>query len=126
MRNMSFALTTEQIRAGTKTVTRRRGWSFLKPGDLVCAVRKGMGLKKGEKIERLATLRIVDVRREPLRRMLDDADYGWIECALEGLASHHRLSWPKPFVDWFAETHGCKIGDPVTRIEFEYADTERG
>ena len=65
---MSFALTTEQIFNRTKTVTRRVGWTFLKPGDLLCAVRKGQGLKKGEKVERLATLRVVSVRRESLDR----------------------------------------------------------
>lgn len=46
-RNMSFTLTIEQMRARTKTVTRRKGWAFLKPGDLVWAVVKGMGLKPG-------------------------------------------------------------------------------
>ena len=45
-RNMSFAMTTEQIRARTKTVTRRFGWWFLKAGDQVWAVEKAMGLKK--------------------------------------------------------------------------------
>lgn len=39
MRNMSFALTTPQILNRSKTVTRRAGWSFLKPGDIVCAVQ---------------------------------------------------------------------------------------
>ena len=32
-RNMSFTLTTWQIREQTKTVTRRKGWQFLKPGE---------------------------------------------------------------------------------------------
>ena len=47
MRLMSFALTTRQFLAHEKTVTRRLGWEFLKPGDRVCGVEKGMGLKKG-------------------------------------------------------------------------------
>ena len=46
-RNMSFALTTEQFKARTKTVTRRFGWWFLKPGDVVRGVEKAMGLKPG-------------------------------------------------------------------------------
>jgi len=50
MRNMSFFLTTDQIRNKTKTVTRRDGWLFLKPGDIVQACVKCQGLKKGEKI----------------------------------------------------------------------------
>lgn len=37
-RNMSFALTTSQIRDRSKTVTRRFGWWFLVPGDQVWAV----------------------------------------------------------------------------------------
>jgi hypothetical protein len=64
MRLMSFSLTTPQILARTKTVTRRMGWTFLRPGDLVQAIEKGQGLKKGEHVKRLAVLRIVDVRRE--------------------------------------------------------------
>lgn len=32
MRNMSFSMTTEQMYQQTQTVTRRLGWSFLKPG----------------------------------------------------------------------------------------------
>jgi hypothetical protein len=54
MRNMSFSLTTPQVYAGTKTVTRRLGWRFAKAGQRVCAVEKGMGLKKGEKVKRIS------------------------------------------------------------------------
>jgi len=35
-RNISFALTTQQVRNRTKTVTRRAGWLFLKAGDILC------------------------------------------------------------------------------------------
>ena len=77
-RLMSFALTERQLLDGSKTVTRRIGWKFLKPGDEVVAVRKAMGLKKGEKVERLATLRIVSVRRERLYKCDN------IETKLEG------------------------------------------
>ena len=56
MRNMSFYHTTEQIRNRSKTVTRRLGWAFLKPGDRVRAIVKGRGLKKGQKVEPLAGL----------------------------------------------------------------------
>jgi len=45
MRNMSFAMTTNQILAQTKTVTRRFGWWNLKTGDVVQPVKKTMGLK---------------------------------------------------------------------------------
>ncbi len=65
-RNMSFSLTTEQVRNRQKTVTRRLGWRFLKPGDVLNACVKCMGLKKGEKIERICRIRVVDVMFEPL------------------------------------------------------------
>ena len=55
-RNMSFSMTTEAIRDRSKTVTRRLGWSFLQPGDLLWAVEKGMGLKKLAKLRDLLAL----------------------------------------------------------------------
>lgn len=122
MRNMSFALTTDQVRAGTKTVTRRLGWLNLKPGQIVRPVRKAMGLRPGERIEPLrAPLRVVSVRREPLNRMIDDIDYGLEECKREGFGDHPQLCWPTQFVSFFCSTHkGCLPEHEVTRIEFEY------
>ena len=49
-RNISFALTTQQFKNKTKTVTHRFGWHSLQPGDILCAIEKCMGFKKGEKI----------------------------------------------------------------------------
>jgi hypothetical protein len=120
MRNISFAMTTEQIKHRTKFVTRRTGWDRLKVGDLLCAVKKGMGLKKGEKVERLAFIRVVNVRKEPLRRMLDDPAYGYVECILEGFANDPDKGTPQGFVEFFLATHPCTIDEPLTRIEFEY------
>jgi len=59
-------LTKPQILARTKTVTRRVGWKHLKVGDLLQGVEKGMGLKAGETIKRLAVIRVTDVRQERL------------------------------------------------------------
>lgn len=119
MRNMSFALTTEQVRNRTKTVTRRLGWEFLKPGDLVRAVKQCQGLKKGEKVEPLAVLRVVDVRREPLHYIeTGSIVHGSAEVTKEGFP-HMRCD---DFVDFFAESHRCTPYDVVTRIEFEYVD----
>lgn len=56
-RNMSFSITTDQVRNREKNVTRRNGWWFLKSGDIVNAVEKTMGLKKGEKIKRICQIR---------------------------------------------------------------------
>ena len=117
---MSFALTTDQVRNRTKTVTRRTGWRTLEPGTLLCAVRKGMGLKKGETVERLAVIRVTGVRREPLAMMIRDPDYGLEECRREGFPDG-LLGSPDRFVSWFSATHRCEIADDLTRIEFEYA-----
>lgn len=76
MRNISFALTTPQFIAGTKDVTRRMGWLFLKPGDVLQAVEKGQGLGKGGKIKRLGTIRVLDVHREKLCAIQGYARYG--------------------------------------------------
>jgi hypothetical protein len=112
---MSFALTTPQVLDRTKHVTRRTGWQFLKAGDLVQAVERARGLKRGEH-KRLAVLRVVSVRREPLRRMLEETAYGEREVRLEGFAARS----PQQFVEFFVATHDCTADDEVTRIQFEY------
>lgn len=82
-----------------------------------------MGLKAGEKVVRLAMIRVVDVRVEPLRRMLDDLDYGFDECTKEGFGGHASLQYPSEFVSFFCGSHkGCTPDTEVTRIEFEYLD----
>lgn len=110
---MSFALTTQQIIDRTKTVTRRRGWKNLKPGTLIRAVRKGMGLKPGESIEPLAILIVDQVHREPLRHMKQ-----WCrkECAREGFP---EMS-PEKFIKMFCDHMGGDRDQIVTRIVFRY------
>lgn len=119
MRNMSFALTKTQIVDGSKTVTRRLGWVKLKAGDLIQPVSKCMGLKPGEKIEKLRPpLKVIGVRREPLNLMILDLDYGFEECRLEGFGEHIFYQWPSEFVDMFCKTHkGCVPESVITRIE---------
>jgi hypothetical protein len=110
MRNMSFALTTQQYQARTKTVTRRLGWKNLKAGDQFMGVLKGMGLKKGEKVTRLHASECVSNRSEPLN---------WItkgDCAKEGFP---HLS-PSQFVEMFCRHNGCREDTPVNRIEFRH------
>ncbi|AQW28677.1 hypothetical protein B0B51_00650 [blood disease bacterium A2-HR MARDI] len=126
MRNMSFALTTDQIMEGTKTVTRRLGWLNLKPGDKLRPVRKCMGLRPGEKLDVLRDpLTVVSVRREPLRAMTDDLDYGFLECELEGFGTHPDYKWPSSFVAMFCASHrGCTPETTVTRIEFSYGEEQ--
>lgn len=53
--------------------------------------------------------------------MLDDIDYGFEECALEGFGQHPVYRWPSAFVAMFCATHkGCTPETVVTRIEFDY------
>lgn len=119
-RNISFSMTTPQFLDGSKDVTRRVGWETLKAGDIIQAVEKAMGLKKGEKIKPLGMIRIIDVRRERLNQMCADLAYGERECVREGFPPPHRYSDPTEFVLWFSDSHrGCYPNKVITRIEFE-------
>lgn len=119
-RNISFALTTPQFLDGSKDVTRRNGWAFLKAGDILCAVEKSQGLGKGGKVKRLGMIRVKNVRREPLRRMMDDLDYGFAETTREGFPDPGPKHWPSVFVEFFCNSHkGVTADTPITRIEFE-------
>ena len=116
--NISFAHTTEQFRNRTKTVTRRKGWKRLKAGDVLCGCVKCMGLRPGEKIERLGLIRVTDARRESLSRMATDYSYGRFEAACEGFPG-----WSgEQFVEMFCEEMGGPPDQEVTRIEYEYLD----
>lgn len=108
MRNMSFAMTTKQYVEGNKDVTRRFGWGFLKPGDRVMGVEKGMGLKKGEKINRLGAFTVKSVRREPLNAITKR------DCIREGFPDFT----PKQFVDMLCKHYGVKPTAICNRIEF--------
>lgn len=118
-RNISFALTTEQFRYRTKTVTRRLGWKTLKAGDVLCACVKCMGLKPGEQLERLGLIRVTSVRRERLDRM-NATVYGAREALLEG------FPWMpgREFVQMFCSHMKCNHDTEVTRIKFEYLEEE--
>ncbi|HET6456312.1 MAG TPA: ASCH domain-containing protein [Armatimonadota bacterium] len=111
MRNISFSLTVEQFLAGTKTVTRRLGWAFLRPDDMLMACEKCQGLKKGEKIRRLGQIEVVDVRREALDCIIEYPD----DCRKEGFPQFS----PEAFVTMFCREMRCTSGTPVTRIEFK-------
>jgi hypothetical protein len=113
-RNMSFALTTEQIHNRTKTVTRRLGWSNLKPGELFWAVEKAQGLKSGEKIKRLALLRCVSNGSV----VLYGASMTKADCKREGFPD----LTPAQFVGMFRRHMKCPPDQSVQRIEFEYVE----
>jgi hypothetical protein len=112
---MSFALTTDQILNHTKTVTRRVGWQFLKPGEEINAVNKVMGFKKGERPVLLAKLRVISIRRERIDAITD------ADVIAEGFGLHPAIKgFPSCFVDFFCRTHRCLPHTEITRIEFEY------
>lgn len=121
MRLLSFALTTPQFLDGSKDVTRRMGWLKAKAGDELCAVKKCMGFRPGESVERLGVIRLVSVRREPLRAMLDDLYYGFDETRREGFPEGHPYHSPNLFVAFFCGSHkGCQPDSFVTRLEYEF------
>ena len=110
-RNISFAMTPKQIADKTKTVTRRVGWAKLKPGDELRPVLKSMGLKFGEKAERIGGLiRVVSVRSEPLNAITKE------ECILEGFPEYE----PEDFISLLCKQYNCPPETEMTRIEFEY------
>ena len=110
MRNMSFWITTPQIINESKTVTRRFGWWFLKPGDRICAVEKGMGLKKGQKVNRLKVIEVVSARGEPVNAITK------ADCIKEGFPVYS----PAQFTAMLCSYHRCKPDKIVNRIEFRY------
>ena len=123
MRLMSVAFTEDAVRARRKTVTRRNGWLFAQPGDQIALCRKVMGRKKGEPLDIITTVEIIDVRREPLNAMLDDLDYGFTETTLEGFPEGHPEHFPSHFVEkFFLNAQRMKPTDHVTRIQWRYLD----
>lgn len=119
-RNMSFMLTTPQFLDGSKDVTRRHGWRFLRSGDIVCGVEKSQGLGKGGKIKRLGMIRIKSVTFEPLNTICADLAYGYDEMRREGFPDGPKSN-PGVFLEMFCDTHkGVKPETVITRIEFEH------
>lgn len=117
-RLMSVSLTEEAVRERRKTVTRRKGWTFLKPGDRLTLCRKVMGRKRTdgtvEPLVRLAEVEVVNVRREPLN-LIDAADV-----AAEGFPG-----WtPEQFIAFFCDHMRGKPAELVTRIEWRYQDDD--
>lgn len=105
---MSFALTEAQLLDGSKDVTRRIGWRDLKGGQQVLAVRKAMGLRKGERQVVFGPVRVKAVSFERLDAITAD------EVRREGFPNET----PESFVAFFCRANGCQPDREVTRIEF--------
>lgn len=109
-RNMSFAMTTPQFIDRSKDVTRRFGWWFLKPDDEVMGVKKAMGLKRGEKIQRLGLIGIKDTRPEPLNIITPE------DVVREGFPD-----WsPDNFIQMLVDHYRIDPREICNRIEYRY------
>lgn len=110
MRNMAFFLTTTAIKNRTKTHTVRDGWKKLEPGEELSAVVKARNLRPGQKVERLATIRVTTVARRPLETITQE------EVIREGFPD-----WtPARFVAWYSLKAKCQPSYVLTFIGFEY------
>lgn len=109
-RNISFAKTIPQIKAETKTETRRLGWDFVREGDLLRAVDKTMGFKKGEKPELLSLIVVSKTWREPLNAITPAG------VVAEGFPE----MTPAEFVAFFCEVNKCAPDINVRVIQFDY------
>ena len=108
MRLMSFAMTTDQVRDGSKTVTRRLGWRRLRVGDRLRAVERLPHRAGPEGVVEIGVVEVVGVRREPLEA-IEAADVG-----AEGFPG----MTPAAFVGFFCRAMKCEPATMVTRIEF--------
>lgn len=107
---MSFFLTTSQVRKRQKTVTRRDGWYFLKPGDIVNACVKCQGLKKGEKVEKICQIQILNTREEPINHITPE------DVTREGFPE-----WTtEQFIQMYCRFNKKNFNDMTNRIEFRY------
>ena len=144
-RLMSVAFTEQAVRERRKTVTRRKGWIFLKPGDRLTLCRKVMGRKPGEPLVRLAEVEVERVHRSPLATLTDYpltaypafllrnplSDYLWrdweewraLEMVLEGFPGMDPAEFVQRF---FVAAQGMTPSDMVTRIEWRYLDAGDG
>ena len=113
--NVSFALTTQQILDETKTVTRRSGKRQYKAGQLIQAVNKAMGFKKGEHPVKLKLLEVTNVCYEPLDEItVTDLKH-------EGFPDMTK----RQFIDMYCKANKVTPNSIVQVIEFRYVKEEK-
>lgn len=112
-RLMSVAFTEAAVRSRTKTVTRRKGWAYLRPGERITLCRKVMGRRPGEPLVRVAEVEVLNVRREPLDAITA------ADVAREGFPGMSTEEFIRRF---FLDAQGIQPTDTVTRIEWTYPD----
>lgn len=116
-RLMSVAYTEQAVVERRKTVTRRAGWSYLRPGDRITLCRKVMGRKADEPLVRICDVEVVSVRRERLSLMTEHRAYGIAECDREGFPDLN----PETFIQrYFTDAQKISPDAEVTRVEWRY------
>jgi hypothetical protein len=133
MRRMSFALTIDAVRRRAKTVTRRAGWAFLKPGDRLLAVDR----IRSRNAQKLAVIEVVSVTQESLLDMheSDVAKEGvdtWLRCEDAGHHGFPSKDCTTCFFELFVEANrtwaqrqaAWRMPYVVTRIEFRYVEAQ--
>lgn len=136
--NISFAITTRQVRDRIKTETRRNGWKklvaqcqhcqghgWLNPPyqrphqcalckgtgkNILHGIEKGQGLKPGEHPRLITCVNVVAVRREPLDWITADA------VVREGFPGQD----PAWFIRMYCDHNGGEPAQEVTVIQFTY------
>lgn len=115
MRCMSFHLTADAIRNGTKDVTRRLGWRDILVGDVFEGVVKYRGVRVADR-QSLGVFRVVSVRREQLNYI----------CLNDVRRREGYPGWTQAqFIDHFCKAMRCDRNVTVTRIEFKRQTKER-
>lgn len=124
-RLMSVSLTEQAVLERRKRVTRRAGWTMLRPGDHLTLCRKVMGRRKGEPLVRIVDVEVVSVRRELLSAITDE------DVALEGFTpddlaahtdpgDHGPGALARAFCRFFVKHMGGSLDQEVTRVEWAY------
>ncbi len=114
MKNKSFSATTPQMRARTKSVTRRLGWD-IPVGACFRAVEKQRGLKKGEHVTPIDVCRVLKVSDERLDATTTE------EVTREGFPGHT----PEWFIAMFCKLNRCLRDRVVKRVEFEFVEENK-
>ena len=123
-RLMSVAFTEQAVIERRKTVTRRKGWLFVKPGDRLTLCRKVMGRRAGEPLVRLAEVEVVKAERQRLDLLINPTvmpAWGESEMVREGFPGLAPWEFIHRF---FVVAQGMSPDDKVTRIEWRYLDTD--
>lgn len=122
MRNISFMLTTDQVRDSRpghvlKDVTRRLGWWGAQVGDIYMGVEKGQGIPKGGKIARIRPVQITSVRFEPVQAIVEQPIRDGVpETVSEGFPDMD----PWEFLAFFCKHNRCGAYDMCNRLGFRY------